>query len=63
MGQIGPVKKITLVDLRVLECELVEKDLLPALPSLRVKAYLKRDAENGHDVITALGDSRSLALP
>ena len=42
MGQIGPVEEITLVDLRVLECELVEKDLLPALPSLRVKAYLKR---------------------
>ena len=62
MGQIGPVKKITLVDLRVLKCELVEKDLLPALPSLRVKAYLKRDAENGHDVITALEDSRSLYL-
>ena len=49
LGQIGSVKQIAPVDLRVLQCELVEEDLLTALPSLCVEADLNSDANDGND--------------
>ena len=49
LGQIGSVKQITLVDLRVLQCELVEEDLLTALPSMCVEADLNSDTNDGND--------------
>ena len=48
-GQIGSMKQIALVDLRILECELVEENLLTALPSLFVEADLKSDADAAAD--------------
>ena len=52
-GQIGCIKQIALVDLRILECELVEENLLTALPSLFVEADLKSDADAADDDVVA----------